>query len=150
MRAFTALTRNEAFPWYQAIRWIEADEAARKTILAEAMPEILKAPEMNARLAEAVRGMDRAVPAMAESRRPVVHTLQTAVEGVRILNEIGLALAAEKAGAGVHHQDPVQLAAELEKWYHEYIRVWDMTCRRSTLERTRRCMDALADVLRGR
>ena len=43
-----------------------------------------------------------------------------------------------------------QLAAELEKWYHEYIRVWDTTCRRSTLERTRRCMDALADVLRGR
>ena len=33
---------------------------------------------------------------------------------------------------------------------NEYIRVWERTSRRSTLERTRRLMDALADVLRDR
>ena len=150
MRAFTRLTLNEAFPWYQVIRWIEADEAGRAAVLEEAMPDILKAPEMNARLEEALREMDAAVPAMAESKRPLVHALQTAAEGVRVLNEIGLALAAEKAKADVTHQDPVELAAALEKWYHEYIRVWERTCRRSTLERTRRLMDTLADVLRDR
>ena len=150
MRAFTRLTLNEAFPWYQVIRWIEADEAGRAAVLEEAMPDILKAPEMNARLEEALREMDAAVPAMAESKRPLVHALQTAAEGVRVLNEIGLALAAEKAKADVTHQDPVKLAAALEKWYHEYIRVWERTCRRSTLERTRRLMDTLADVLRDR
>ena len=150
MRAFTGLTEKEAFPWYQVIRWIEADEAGRKAVLEEAMPGILTAPEMNARLDEAVRDMDAAVPAMAENRRRLVHTLQTAAEGVRILNEIGLALAAMKAGADTEHQDPAALAAELEKWYHEYIRVWDSTCRRSTLERTRRLMDTLADELRDR
>ena len=150
MRAFTALTLNEAFPWYRVIRWIEADEAGRAAVLEEAMPDILKAPEMNARLEAAVRGMDAAVPAMAESRRPLVHSLQTAAEGVRVLNEIGLALAALKGGRDVKHQDPVELASSLEKWYHEYIRVWERTCRRSTLERTRRLMDTLADVLRDR
>ena len=150
MRTFTALTLNEAFPWYMVIRWIETDEEERRSILKDAMPQILKAPEMNARLADAVREMNRAAPAMAESRRPVVHTLETAAEGVRILNEAGLALAALKAGADTDHRDPVLLASELEKWYHGYIRVWDRTCRRSTLERTRRCMDVLADVLRNR
>ena len=150
MRAFTRLTLNEAFPWYRVIRWIEADEAGRAAVMEEAMPDILKAPELNARLDEALREMDAAVPAMAESKRPLVHTLQTAAEGVRVLNEIGLALAAIKAKADVKHQDPVELAAALEKWYHEYIRVWERTCRRSTLERTRRCMDTLADVLRDR
>ncbi len=150
MRAFTRLTLNEAFPWYRVIRWIEADEAGRGAVLEEAMPDILKAPEMNARLEEALREMDAAVPAMAESKRPLVHALQTAAEGVRVLNEIGLALAAMKAKANVTHQDPVELAAALEKWYHEYIRVWERTCRRSTLERTRRLMDTLADVLRDR
>jgi hypothetical protein len=150
MRAFTRLTLNEAFPWYRVIRWIEADEAGRAAVMEEAMPDILKAPELNARLDEALREMDAAVPAMAESKRPLVHTLQTAAEGVHVLNEIGLALAAIKAKADVKHQDPVELAAALEKWYHEYIRVWERTCRRSTLERTRRCMDTLADVLRDR
>ena len=150
MRAFTKLTMNEAFPWHRAIRWIEANEAGRAAILKDAMPGILKAPELNARLDEAVREMNRAAPAMAESRRQAVHTVLAAAAGVRILNEIGLALASLKAGADTDHQDPLKLASELEKWYHEYIRVWDRTCRRSTLERTRRCIDALADVLRNR
>ena len=56
----------------------------------------------------------------------------------------------EKGGADTEHQDPVQLASEPEKWDHEYIRVWDRTCRRSTPERTRRLMDTLTDVLRDR
>ena len=150
MRAFTGLTRKEAFPWYQVISWIEADEEKRPAILKEAMAGILTAPEMNSRLSEAVREMDAAVPAMAESKRCLVHALQTAAEGVRLLNEIGLALAAIKAGEQTEHQDPTALAGALEKWYHEYIRVWERTCRRSTLERTRRLMDALADVLRNR
>ena len=150
MQAFTRLTGNEAFPWYQAIRWIEADDAGRASVLQEAMPGILTAPEKNAALAEAVQEMDRAVPSMAPERRETVHALQTAAEGVRVLNDIGLALAALYEGADVGHRDPVSLAEELEKWYHEYIRVWDRTCRRSTLERTRRLMDALADVLRNR
>ena len=150
MQAFTRLTGNEAFPWYQAIRWIEADDAGRASVLQEAMPGILTAPEKNAALAEAVQEMDRAVPSMAPERRETVHALQTAAEGVRVLNDIGLALAALYEGADVGHRDPVSLAEELEKWYHEYIRVWDRTCRRSTLERTRRLMDSLADVLRNR
>lgn len=150
MRALTKLTMNEAFPWHRAIRWIEADEGGRKAVLEEGMAEILKAPEMNARLAEAVREMDAAAPGMAPGRRGVIHAMQTAAEGVRVLNEIGLALAATRAGVETEHEDPVKLAGELEKWYHEYIRVWDRTSRRSTLERTRRRLDTLADVLRGR
>ncbi len=150
MRAFTKLTLNEAFPWYQAIRWIEADEEGRKAVLEEAMPGILKAPELNLRLEEALRDMDRAAPAMAESRRQAVHTFQTAAEGVRVLNETGLILASAKAGKDTDHKDPAETASALEKWYHEYIGVWERTCRRSTLERTRRCLDRLADVLRDR
>ena len=46
--------------------------------------------------------------------------------------------------------DPVLLASELEFWYHEYIRLWEQTSRRDTLERTRRCIDSLADELRER
>ena len=149
MRAFTALTLKEAFPWFQVIRWIEAEGEGRGEVLADALPGIRTAPEKNAALAEAVRAMGRAAGSMAESRRPVVHTLLTAAEGVRVLNEIGLVLAA-RAGEPAEHRDPAELAAALEKWYHEYIRVWERTCRRSTLERTRRCMDALADALRNR
>jgi hypothetical protein len=150
MRAFTGLTKKEAFPWYRMIRWIEADEATRPAVLEEAMNGILQAPDLNAGLEAAVREMSAAVTAVAENRRAPVHALLTAAEGVRILNEIGLALASIKAGAETNHEDPAALAAALEKWYHEYIRVWERTCRRSTLERTRRLMDALADVLRNR
>ncbi len=150
MDAFTGLTKKDAFPWYRVIQWTEADEDGRSAILKEAMPGILKALEMNAELEEALRKLDAAVPAMAESRRPAVHAIQAAAEGVRILNEIGLTLAAEKGGADIEHRDPWQLAEELEKWYHGYIRVWERTCCRSTLERTRRLMDTLADVLRDR
>ncbi len=150
MRAFTGLTKKESFPWYRVIRWIEADEATRPAVLEEAMNGILQAPELNAGLEAAVREMSAAVTAVAENRRAPVHALLTAAEGVRILNEIGLALASIKAGAETNHEDPAALAAALEKWYHEYIRVWERTCRRSTLERTRRLIDALADVLRNR
>ena len=150
MRAFEKLTLNEAFPWYRVIRWIESDDTGRESVLAEALTDILKAPEMNARLAEAVCEMDAAAPEMAAEKRPVTHTFRVAAEGVRVLNEIGLVLADRTLKPGTSHEDPVVLAAALEKWYHEYIRVWESTCRRSTLERTRRLMDALADVLRGR
>lgn len=150
MRAFEKLTLNEAFPWYRVIRWIESDDTGRESVLAEALTDILKAPEMNARLAEAVCEMDAAAPEMAAEKRPVTHTFRVAAEGVRVLNEIGLVLADGTLKPGTSHEDPVVLAAALEKWYHEYIRVWESTCRRSTLERTRRLMDALADVLRGR
>ena len=114
------------------------------------MAGILKAPEMNAGLDRAVREMDAAAPAVSESRRSVIHALLTAAEGVRILNETGLALAGLKAGAGAEQREPAALAAAIEKWYHEYLRVWERTSRRSTLERTRRLLDALADVLRDR
>ena len=150
MHAFEKLTLNESFPWHRVIRWIESDERERKQILSDTLPEILKAPEMNSRLAEAVLEMDRAAAEMAAERRPVTHTFRTAAEGVRVLNEAGLALAARYVNPEIPHQDPAVLAAETEKWYHEYIRVWESTCRRSTLERTRRLMDTLADILRNR
>ena len=150
MRAFEKLTLNEAFPWFRAINWIESDEDGRKAILSDTLPEILKAPALNARLAEAVEEMDLSVPGMAADKRPVAHTFRVATEGVRVLNEIGLALAARYLETDIAHEDPVLLAAALEKWYHEYIHVWDTTCRRSTLERTRRCLDTLADILRCR
>ena len=105
---------------------------------------------MNARLAEAVLEMDLAAAEMAADRRPDTHTFRVAAEGVRVLNEIGLVLADRTVRPGIPHEDPDALASALEKWYHEYIRVWESTCRRSTLERTRRLMDMLADVLRGR
>lgn len=150
MRAFAALTKKEAFPWFRAVRWIEADAAGRDEVLREALPGILQAPELNARLDEAVRAMQAAAPSMAGDRRRLVHTLLTAAEGVRVLNEIGLALAAASGAAEASGRHPAILAEQLEKWYHEYIRLWDRTCRRSTLERTRRLVDALADVLRDR
>lgn len=150
MRAFEKLTCNEAFPWHRVINWIESDETARESILGGTLPEILKAPEMNARLAEAVRDMDLLVSGMAADRRPDTNTFRVAAEGVRVLNEIGLALAARYIKPDIRHEAPVSLAAALEKWYHEYIRVWEGSCRRSTLERTRRLMDTLADILRNR
>ena len=150
MRAFEKLTLNEAFPWHRVICWIEADEKDRKRILSETLPEILKAPEKNARLAEAVLEMDIAAAGMAAEKRSVTRTFRAAAEGVRLLNEIGLALAARALNPDIAHEDPSELASGLEKWYHEYIRVWETTCRRSTLERTRRLMDALADILRNR
>ena len=53
MRAFEKLTLNEAFPWHRVIRWLESDESERPAVLKNALPDILKAPELNVRLAEA-------------------------------------------------------------------------------------------------
>ena len=150
MRAFTNLTAQESWPWYRAIRWIEAEGEDRNRELREALPGILTTREKNESISRALTEMNRAAVHVREGRRKDIQTLQTAAEGVRVLNETGAYLAWRDAGAEIPHEDPARLAAALEKWYHAYIQVWDRTCRRSTLERTRRRMDELADQLRGR
>ena len=146
MQAFTDLTEKESFPWHAVIRWIEAGEEDRTALLKE--PAVRTAAEKNAALDQARLALDRAALSVSEEKRGVIHVLQTAAEGVRLFNEIGLFLANRMDGSEADPRKGADMASRLEKWYHEYIRLWDKTCRRGTLERTRRCLDKLADALR--
>ena len=147
MQAFTDLTDHESFPWHAVIRWIEAGEADRAAILKD--PAIRTAPEKNAALNQALWNLNLAALSVSSEKRSVIHILQTAAEGVKLFNEIGLLLSDRADGTGSSPQQGAALASRLEKWYHEYIRIWDRASRRGTLERTRRCLDSLADILRG-
>ena len=149
MRAFTGLTEKETFPWHRVIRWIEGEKSEREALLRETMGEIRQAPEVNQALEEAREALDRAAVFLTEHRRGDLQALQTAAEGVRLFNEIGMLLADRMETGKTLREKGTELAVRLEKWYHAYLQVWERTSRRGTLERTRRCMDALADLLRG-
>ena len=150
MRALTDLSGNESFQWSWMIQWVEADGEARKKVLADHLSRILEGNEANRKLDTALLALDQAAPLLSSDQRSVLQTLQVTAAGVRLFNEIGLYLAARDAGARSDSADPRKLAERLEKWYHAFLQLWRQTSRQSTLERTRRVLDALADDMRTR
>ncbi|MBQ8161740.1 MAG: family 20 glycosylhydrolase [Clostridia bacterium] len=150
MRAFVDMTGNEAFSWTMAVRWMEHVRNTREEILKESLPSMVKGRENNEKMDAALRSLDAAAQTMDPAERWIVHALHVSAEGVKLLNEIGLYIACRDGGEKTDCRDPYALAAGLEKWYHEYVRIWHTISRHGTLERTRKLIDGYADELRGR
>ena len=150
MRAFRDMTCHENFYWNRVVRWIEAkDEDGKRSVLEEALEDLKRVPEENAAMDAAELALDKSVPAMRESAREIVQALHVSAEGVKLFNTFGCVLAARE-GLVTCDADPYELASHLEWWYHEFLRIWHTVSRHGTVERTRKIVNACADVLRGR
>jgi len=152
MEAFDALCDHEGFDWSHALRWIEEkDSAKRHEIFRNARQPIHQQAQKDIEAIE--RGLTMlaaAVPAMDSTRRDVVQPLMVSAEGAKIWNEIGLYVAAHEEGMDVPCKEGAVLAAELERWYHDYRLLWRRVSREGSLHHTMKLIHAWADYLRGR
>ena len=84
------------------------------------------------------------------AHRSILHDLDLAAEGVKLLNDLGCYVGAVEEGRDLPHREGPELASALESWYHAYVENWRRVSKESTLARTRKVICAWADYLRGR
>ncbi|GFI46315.1 hypothetical protein IMSAGC019_01629 [Lachnospiraceae bacterium] len=84
---------------------------------------------------------------MDSSARSQIGNYIVTIEGIRIFNEIGLALAEENKGKPVERPE---LADRLEVWFMSYKEQWRSTSREGDLHHISDIIFWYADLLRGR
>ena len=84
------------------------------------------------------------------AHRSILHDLDLAAEGVKLLNDLGWFVGAVEDGRAMPPREGPELASALESWYHAYVENWRRVSKESTLARTRKVICAWADYLRGR
>ena len=153
MRALTALSDHEAFPWFHAVRWIEAQDARQRHLIFtdKDIPDIAEnAPAALRALEEGLSLLDGAATAMAPGMRSLLHAVQLNARAAKLFNELGLYVAATEEGRDVAHRDGAALAADLEAWHHAWLEEWRRVSKESAVARMRRIVCLWADYLRGR
>lgn len=82
--------------------------------------------------------------------------LRIAIEGQRLLNQVGLRLASDagvvdslQLSAASQHDDTARLAEALEIWMEAYAAQWSMASRDSELQRLQEVVFRVADHLRS-
>ena len=153
MEALTTLSDHEAFDWFHAVRWIEAGSAEQRHLIFtdKEIPDIAQAaPAAIQALEEGLALLDDAALRVTPGLRPLIHAVQINAQGARLLNEIGLWVAASEENRAVPHRDGTALASELEAWHHAWLDEWRRVSRESAVSRMRRIICAWADHLRGR
>ena len=149
MEALTALSGNEAFDWFHAVRWIEADAQERSRMLT-ALPDLTETvPAANQAIDKALTALNEAALTMSPTMRPLVHAAQLNAQGARLFNEIGLSIAAREKGQ-IPHRDGASLASELEAWQQVWLEEWRHVSKESNVARVRHLVWQWADELRDR
>lgn len=149
MEAFTALSQNEVFEWFHAVRWIEEkDEAKRGEHFSHV--DVTRAAQANLALRNAMERVGEAARAMPPRGREIVQALSIVSEGVTIWNNIALYLGKNAYGQPCEAGRGETLAAELETWYFAYLNLWRTVSREGGLHKTMAVITAWADYLRGR
>ena len=151
MEAFDALSFHEVFDWFHTVRWIEAGDAAKRHAIYND-PELKLAglAEANAQVDAALAQLREASVELDSAHRSILHDLDLAAEGVKLLNDLGCYVGAVEEGRDLPHREGPELASALESWYHAYVENWRRVSKESTLARTRKVICAWADYLRGR
>lgn len=149
MEGFVALSQNEVFEWFRAVRWIEEhDEARREEIFSEV--DTSRVPEANAAVLEAVNRLYKAARCMSAEKRGILNAVSIVADGVRIWNDIALYITKTHGGKAADEPEGALLAARLEDWYHAYMGLWRGVSREGGLPKTMRLIADYADTLRGR
>ena len=151
MEAFDALSFHEIFDWFHTVRWIEAEDAAKRhAVYNDPELKLDGLAEANAQVDAALAQLRAASVELDSAHRSILHDLHLAAEGVKLLNDLGCYVGAVEEGRNLPHRDGAELASALESWYHAYVENWRRVSKESTLARTRKVICAWADYLRGR
>ena len=148
MKAFVHLTDHEIFPWFNAVRWIEAaDPEKRREQLKEIDPA--QVPAANAAIDAALDELAQAALHMAVDKRSILQALEISATGAKLFNDIVCWIFAEQEGRDLPHRNGWELASALENWYAAYLTEWRAVSKESTLRRTQQLITSYADTLRG-
>lgn len=145
MQGFTAISNNEVFDWFHAIRYIEQTDADMKAKLLSEV-DVSLIPAANANIADALSQIEASVTHMPTAQRDIMQALSIVADGVCIWNEIGAYIAADFADAKVGSA----LAGRLETWYFSYLGLWRSVSREGCQYKTQAIILKYADLLRGR
>ncbi|MDY3243817.1 MAG: glycoside hydrolase family 20 zincin-like fold domain-containing protein [Candidatus Limiplasma sp.] len=147
MKAFVHLTDHEIFPWFNAVRWIEAAAPEKRR---EQLREIdpAQVPAANAAIDAALDELALAALCMEPDKRPIRRALEISATGAKLFNDIVCWIFAVQEGRELPHRDGWELAAALENWYAAYLTEWRAVSKESTLRRTQQLICRYADTLR--
>ena len=122
---------------------------ARISMLESLRGPILEGGKLNGRLNHCVGDL---APLFCMANDPSIATVWSlAIDGQRLLNNIGLALSAKHGviDSDGDSIDPMKLASELENWTERYSRTWHEVSRQSELSRIQHVLWRAADILRS-
>lgn len=147
MKAFVHLTDHEVFPWFNAVRWIEADDPEKRR---EQLREIdpAQVPAANAAIDAALDELAQAALHMAVDKRSILQALEISATGAKLFNDIVCWIFAEQEDRDLPHRNGWELASALENWYAAYLTEWRSVSKESTLRRTQQLICRYADTLR--
>lgn len=149
MRGFARVCGHAVFDWQHAVQYMETEDAQRKR---ELINEVKTDEALAANLAmdEGLKVLDEAALSMDSSARGILQALHVAVEGVKLFNDVGIAVALREGLWRGKAPDETCLAGTLEAWYDAYKRLWRGVSKESTISRTQHIINGYADLLRGR
>lgn len=140
------------FTWEAAVSFYECREEDRQKTFrrctdAEKLAHV-RVQGDNEKLCALQKRLKRNLPAMDTGTRRAAAAYITAMDGIRIFNEIGAALAAHESCAETDARGEAALAVRLENWFYYYKKLWRSVSRESGLSRIQTVIDWYADLLR--
>ncbi len=144
------IPENSRFEWWNAVinyenRELGANEMEMRNL--ERFEDVEKIRKSDAALVEISEQLRANGVNMDSSARSQIGNYIVTIEGIRIFNEIGLALAEENKGKPVERPE---LADRLEVWFMSYKEQWRSTSREGDLHHISDIIFWYADLLRGR
>lgn len=138
------------FTWEAAVSYCECKEEERRQTFARYTDaeRLARVSEDNEKLHELQLRLKRNLPKMDTEKRAAAGEFILAMDGIRVFNEIGAALAAcyeQKETC----TDSGALAARLENWFYYYKKLWRSVSRESGLSQIEAVIIWYADLLRS-
>lgn len=119
MKAFSDLSLRETFTWHNAVSYFQEDiEDRRGDIFAHST--LGEVEEAEKAVNTALHALDSAVSGLDPDKRPIVHDIHLAAEGVKIWNRVGLYVCEAAEGRRPEPENGFLLAERLENWYQSF------------------------------
>ncbi len=139
------------FSWHNAVK---LKEHTQKGFPREKLEELFyqedmgKVPASNAKLGQMEEWLRVISRSMDSSRRGIVAVTLSAIDAMRIFNDVGVYLACMKDGKAAEGQDGFALAERLENCLYHYKKQWLENSKQSDLEKVAEVFYWYADLLR--
>lgn len=145
------ISGNTRFEWWNAVIYYENMELGEKKMELRDLKKLEDAEAVrstNEKLVEIGRQLKENAVNMDSSARQSINDYMVTLDGIRIFNEMGLFVMAERNGQDV--KPDFALAERLEKWYMSYKEMWRRNSKEGDLHHISDIIFWYADLLRGR
>lgn len=155
------VSENQRFTWRDLVKFKEGEAEIARNIPADteadSRRDSLKQNQIFSETGSALENLDAIteklyalLPSLDTSMRPAIKPYLTAIQGLKLIQQIGLILhardASEEPPQGI---DPWELASRLECWFMDYKEDWRKVSRESELFRIQEVIHFYADYLRS-